>query len=207
MRRAISSHWTRRGESLRRDAFSRVQTPCPSFKTLKMLSAELRPFVRSMLSLFISASVFATAAVAQPPTIFLVRHAERAAISGRVPSDTGLSPAGQDRAQHLAEALKDAKITAIYTSEFKRTQETAAPLAQSLGIRAEVIPGDDLRRLVAKLKASQGNVLVIGHSNTLPQIINALGVSSRVTVAESDYDNLFLVVRAPDPQLIRLHYR
>jgi phosphohistidine phosphatase SixA len=155
----------------------------------------------------LATALAASGAMAESPTIFLVRHAERAAISGRVPSDTGLSPAGQDRAQRLAEALKDAKITAIYTSEFKRTQETAAPLAQSLGIRAEVIPGDDLRRLVAKLKASQGNVLVIGHSNTLPQIINALGVSSRVTVTESDYDNLFLVVRAPDPQLIRLHYR
>jgi phosphohistidine phosphatase SixA len=162
-------------------------------------------FIRALL--VVGACGFTVAATAQPPVVFLVRHAERAAISGRVPSDTGLSPAGQDRAQHLAEALKDAKITAIYTSEFKRTQETAAALAQSLGIRAEVIPGDDLRSLVAKLKAAAGNVLVIGHSNTLPQIINALGVSSRVTVAESDYDNLFLVVRAPDPQLIRLHYR
>ena len=81
------------------------------------------------------------------------------------------------------------------------------PIAQSLGIQPEVIPGDDLRGLIAKLKASSGNVLVVGHSNTLPQIINALGVSSRVTVAESDYDNLFLVVLERPPRLIHLHYR
>jgi broad specificity phosphatase PhoE len=152
-------------------------------------------------------SFLAASATAQPPVIFLVRHAERAAISGHVPSDTGLSAAGRERAEALARALKDAEITAIYTTEYKRTRETAAPVARSLGIQPEVIPGDDLRGLIAKLKASPGNVLVVGHSNTLPQIISALGVSSRVTVAESDYDNLFLVVRASEPQLIRLHYR
>jgi broad specificity phosphatase PhoE len=139
--------------------------------------------------------------------IFLVRHAERAAISGHVPSDTGLSEIGRARAEALAQALRDAQISAIYTSEYKRTQETAAPLARSLGIRPEVIPGDDVRSLVEKLKASRGNVLVVGHSNTLPQIISALGISSRVTVAESDYDNLFLVLRTPEPRLLRLHYR
>ena len=85
--------------------------------------------------LFWSALAFATTAAAEPRAIFLVRHAERAAISGRVPSDTGLSAEGKMRAQHLVETLKDAKITAIYTSEYKRTKETATPLAQSLGIQ------------------------------------------------------------------------
>ncbi len=160
------------------------------------------------LPLFVAGTfAFASDALAQPPVIFLVRHAERAAISGHVPSDTGLSPEGRARAEALAQALKDAQIAAIYTTEYKRSNETAAPLAQSLGIRPEVIPGDDLRSLVAKLKAAQGNVLVVGHSNTLPQIISALGISSRVTVAESDYDNLFVVVCSPKPRLIHLHYR
>lgn len=147
------------------------------------------------------------AAAAQPPVIFLVRHAERAAISGHVPADTGLSEAGRARSQRLAQELKEAQISAIYTTELKRTKDTAAPLAESLGIRPEVVQADDLRSLIAKLKAAQGNVLVVGHSNTLPQIVNALGVSSRITVAESDYDNLFLVVRTPGARLIQLHYR
>ena len=149
----------------------------------------------------------AASATAQLPVIFLLRHAERAAISGKVPSDTGLSPAGRERAEAWARVLQDAQITAVYTTEYRRTRETAAPVAQALGIQPEIIPGDDLRGLIAKLKASSGNVLVVGHSNTLPQIISALGVSSRVTVAESDYDNLFLVVLEQPPQLIRLHYR
>lgn len=163
--------------------------------------------MRIRYSFCLFACFLATAAMAEPPVIFLVRHAERAAISGRVPSDTGLSAAGRARAESLAAALKDAEIAAIYSTEFKRTQETAAPVARSLGMRPEIVPADDLRALVAKLKAARGNVLVVGHSNTLPQIINALGISSRVTVTESDFDNLFVVLRAPDPQLIRLHYR
>ena len=149
----------------------------------------------------------AAPATAQPNVIFLVRHAERAATSGRVPSDTGLSQAGHERAQHLAQELRDAQISAIFTSEYKRTRETAAPLAQSLGIQPEIVPGDDIRSLVAKINTARGTVLVVGHSNTLPQIIAALGVSSRVTVSESDYDNLFVVLPDQNMQLIRLHYR
>ncbi|HEY3662387.1 MAG TPA: histidine phosphatase family protein [Chthoniobacterales bacterium] len=155
----------------------------------------------------LAALMLASSALAETPIIFLVRHAERAAISGRVPPDTGLSAAGRARAQSLAQLLKDAKLTAIFTSEYKRTEQTAAPLAESLGIRPEVIAADDLRSLLSKMKSARGNVLVVGHSNTLPQIINALGVSERVAISESDYDNLFLVVRDPEPRLVRLHFR
>jgi phosphohistidine phosphatase SixA len=150
---------------------------------------------------------FASAARAQPPIIFLVRHAERDAISGHVPSDTGLSGEGKTRAQDLARTLKDAQITAIYTSEYKRTRETAEPLAQSLGIRPEVIQSDDFRTLIAKLEALRGNALVVGHSNTLPQLINQLGIRSRVTIAETEHDNLFMVVLDHPPRLVHLHYR
>src|SRR6185436_2555280 len=124
----------------------------------------------------------ATHAVAEPNAIFLVRHAERAAISGRVPSDTGLSAERKTRAQDLAWELKDAGIAMIFTTEYNRTQETAVPLAESLSIRSEVVPADDLRSLIAKIKTATGHVLVVGHSNTLPQIISTLGVKERVTI-------------------------
>jgi phosphohistidine phosphatase SixA len=161
----------------------------------------------SWLSILLCTLAFANAARAHPPIIFLVRHAERAAISGHVPSDTGLSGEGKTRAQDLARALNDAQITAIYTSEYNRTRETAEPLAQSLGIRPEVIQSDDFRTLIAKLKALRGNALVVGHSNTLPQLINQLGINSRVTIAETEHDNLFMVVLDRPPRLVHLHYR
>lgn len=162
---------------------------------------------KACAALFCSLGAFlALTAGAASPTIYLVRHAERSAISGRAPADTGLSCEGKARAEALARILKDAGITAIYTSEYRRTQETARPLAHSLGIRPEVIPADDLRSLVAKLRASAGNVLVVGHSNTLPPLLRALGINSRVTIGEGDYDNLFKVKLRPKPELVHLHY-
>ena len=143
---------------------------------------------------------------AQPHAIFLVRHAERAGISGAAASDTRLSAAGRARAQALANTLRNATITAIYTTEYRRTQETAAPLANSLGIQPEVVFADDTSTLIAKISARRGNVLVVGHSNTLPQIIRALGILSRITIAESEYDNLFLILPDRTPQLVHLHY-
>ena len=76
---------------------------------------------------------FAAAAAAQS-TIFIVRHAEKAESGG---TDPDLSEPGKARAESLANILKDAGITAIYTTEFKRTQETAAPLAKILGIAVD----------------------------------------------------------------------
>ena len=168
---------------------------------------------RSVPSLRLTALVclvvcgFAASAFAGPRTIYLVRHAERGATTGPSATDTHLSATGRARAERLAAALKDAKITGIYTTEYKRTQETAAPLVHSLGIQPEVISAGETSRLVARLKVSRGNVLVVGHSNTLPLIINLLGVSSPVTIAESEFDNLFVVVLDPTPHLIHRQYR
>jgi phosphohistidine phosphatase SixA len=160
-----------------------------------------------LFALLLSAFAPPHCALGQPPIIFLVRHAERATISERLAPDPGLSKAGRARAQRLAQELKDAKITAIYTTEYWRTRETAAPLAHSLGITPEIVPADDRRQLTAKLKATSGNVLVVGHSNTIPRIIAALGIRERTSIPESDYDNLFLVIRRAPPELIHLHYR
>jgi broad specificity phosphatase PhoE len=166
--------------------------------------ASNRKAVTALIALL--SAILPIAGAIASPTLYLVRHAERAATSGRVPTDTGLSREGEARAQALANLLKDAGITAIYTSEYRRTQETAAPLAKSLGIRPEVIPADDQRSLVAKLRGSTGNVLVVGHSNTLPALLNALGINARITIGEGDYDNLFEVKLRPKPELTHRHY-
>lgn len=159
------------------------------------------------LFFILAAALIATGARAESPAIFIVRHAERADAGGPAQADPALSQAGKVRASSLAEALRDARISAIYTTEYKRTQETAAPLAASLGVKSEIIPAKDESGLIAKLKANSGNVLVVGHSNTVPEIIKALGISTPVTLAENDYDDLFLVGLEKPPRLIHLHYR
>ena len=135
-------------------------------------------------------------------TIFIVRHAEKADAT----KDTDLSEAGRARAEALANILRDASITAIYTTEFKRTQETAAPLAKAIGINPTNLAAKDIDALVTKLRDSHGNALVVGHGNTIPDLIKALGITEPINIAENDYDNLFVVVLAEKPQLLRLHY-
>jgi phosphohistidine phosphatase SixA len=103
--------------------------------------------------------------------------------------------------------LKDAKITAIFTTEYKRTRDTAQPLAAATGVVATAIDSKDAATLIGKLKASSGNVLVVGHSNTVPDIIKALGVGEPVAISDDQFDNLFVVIRGAKPALLRLHYR
>jgi broad specificity phosphatase PhoE len=146
-------------------------------------------------------SVLAATATAQS-TIFIVRHAEKADSS----NDSDLSDAGRVRAKALAKTLKDKNINAIYTTEFKRTQQTAAALAQALGITVTTSPAKDNAALVAKLRTLKGNALVVGHGNTIPDLIKALGISEPVNIGENDYDNLFEIVLEEKPKLIRLHY-
>jgi broad specificity phosphatase PhoE len=153
------------------------------------------------------AVTFANGAVAEPRVIFLVRHAERADAGGQVQADPELSATGLERAVALVRELKDGGIRAILTSEFKRARQTAAPLAESLGIKAEVVAAKDTAATVARLENAAGNVLVVGHSNTIPEVIRALGVTVPVTIGEKDYDDLFVVVLAQPPHLLHLHYR
>lgn len=143
-------------------------------------------------------------AVAEP-TIFLVRHAEKSQAGDA--KDPELSDVGHARAAALAVLLKDAGITAIYATEFKRTQQTAEPFAHAAGIKTTIVPAKEAETLVVRLKEAQGNALIIGHSNTIPEILKSLGARDPPPINDSDYDNLFVLVPGPPVQLVRLHYR
>src|SRR5438094_2360496 len=154
------------------------------------------------LALFLLVFVSVSIASAQP-VVVIVRHAEKAANGG---SDPDLSSAGRARADELARILKDSGITAIFTSEFKRTQETAAPTATSIGVTATVIPAKDTAALVAKLHQPNGNALVVGHGDTIPNIIKSLGINSAINVPDEDYSEFLIVTVGDKPHLFRLHY-
>ena len=155
-----------------------------------------------VLALFLVFFVSASIASAQP-VVVIVRHAEKAANGG---NDPELSSAGRARADALARILKDSGITAIFTTEFKRTQETAAPTATSIGVTATVVPAKDTAALVAKLHQLNGNALVVGHGDTIPNLIKALGINSAINIPDADYSELLIVTLGDKPQLFRLHY-
>jgi len=154
------------------------------------------------LALFLLFFVSVSIASAQP-VVVIVRHAEKATNGGKDPE---LSSAGRARADALARILKDSGITAIFTSEFKRTQETAAPTATSARVAPTVVAAKDTAALVAKLHQLNGNALVVGHGDTIPNIIKALGINVPINIPDADYSELLIVTLGDKPQVLRLHY-
>ena len=155
--------------------------------------------------------VVSVATAAAQPIVFIVRHAERAdagMASAKVPgADPDLSGAGVARANSLAAMLKDARIRTVITTEFKRTKQTAEPVATAAGVSLTVIDSKDVTGLLKTVRSSTGNVLVVGHSNTLPDVLKGLGVTEPITVGEDEFDSLFVVTRASPPAFVRLRYR
>jgi broad specificity phosphatase PhoE len=137
------------------------------------------------------------------PIVFIVRHAEKASTGGK---DPDLSVQGQKRADALAHILKDSQITSVFVTEFKRTQETAAPTARAANVSPTVVPANDVGVLVEKLRALNGNALVVGHGNTIPDLLKALGIATPVSIPEDEYTEIFAVLIGNEPQLLRLHY-
>jgi broad specificity phosphatase PhoE len=156
-----------------------------------------------------------TASAAAQQTIFVVRHAERAdggaaGAPGMVSpaNDPPLSAAGQARAGRLASMLRSAGIAHVFTTEYTRTRETAAPLAAQLKLTPVMAAAKDPAPLVERVRQVKGNVLIVGHSNTVPDILTRLGLKDSITIGDDEYDNLFIVFRpaAGDSILIRLRY-
>lgn len=128
-------------------------------------------------------------------TIFLVRHAEKTAEK----NDPSLTMQGQQRAEQLADLLADAEITRIYSSDYVRTRDTAAPLAKQLGLDVEIYDAGDLQAIASKLRSEDERALVVGHSNTTPELVELLGGEGGEPIVEAtEYDRLYIVSKAPE---------
>lgn len=137
--------------------------------------------------------------------VFVVRHADRADTS----ADSLLSAVGHTRAMRLGVILKGAGITQIYTTNLRRTVQTAAPLAAALELTPTEVPSSDLDALFTKLHAAapHDRVLVVGHLNTVPEILHRLGVTAPVTIGETEFDNLFIVIPQEGAAPLVVHVR
>lgn len=126
-----------------------------------------------------------------PTTIFVVRHAEK----GPEPDDPGLTEKGGRRALELARALQDARVSALFATEYKRTQQTLAPLARALGTTPVLLDAADLNGLVARLRALPpgSRAVVASHSNLVHVIVERLSGVKVAQLADTDYDRLFVV--------------
>ncbi len=168
----------------------------------------MRPFLRGLLALALPAflgaqqhdpSHHAPGAAApheEPTVVIFVRHGER----GTEPADDPrLTPAGEQRALALVDALRDAKLDAVIHTSRVRTRDTALPVARQFGLTPEVVqlvPGQaHVDSMVAAIRRHQGQtVLVVGHSNTLMPYIAALGGPQRPNLCDHEYDGLYTLV-------------
>ena len=162
-------------------------------------------FARAVAAAGLIVAALASTAAAQQAVI-VVRHAEKMDQS----DDAGLSPDGLRRAKALADLLRGAGVTHIIATEFRRTQDTAAPLAAALGLPVDRVPARDFAALAAKIHGFEPDaiVLIVGHSNTIPPMLATLGWPNQLDIKDPDYDNVFVLTPRPGQRaaMVRLKY-
>jgi broad specificity phosphatase PhoE len=168
--------------------------------------------MRRSIVMLLAAALMASKAAAQPSTVILVRHAEKAS---QTESDPVLSDAGMRRAKDLAAALTDAGVTTVITTQYQRTKLTAAPLVDATKPKTIVVInsgnlGSHIADILAAVMARPAGdvVLVVGHSNTIAAIIGALGGPKIPNLCDSQYSMMFVLEMSGvnPPRLIRANY-
>jgi len=142
-------------------------------------------------------------------TVILVRHAEKKIVEPEN-KDPDLSSAGLARAQELVRMFGNAGITAIYATQYKRTQHTVKPLADKLGLPITQVEAKKTSELVKQIRSrNAGQVIFIaGHNNTVPEIIAALGGPQLPIIPEEEFDNLYILTVQSDgsAKLLKMKY-
>jgi len=123
-------------------------------------------------------------------SIYLVRHAEKIADGSRDPALTSL---GEDRSRTIAKLFQAKTVSHIFSTATIRTMETAAPTAQQHRLEIEVYDPAAPQALVERLKTLEGTILVVGHSNTTPQLVNLLTGSQLDDLDDRVYDRVYIV--------------
>jgi broad specificity phosphatase PhoE len=144
-----------------------------------------------MLAALLAAMIGAAAMASLPaaPTVYVMRHLD----TPEGERDPDLTDAGRANAQALVHWFHGKTLTAIYASDFKRTLQTVAPLAIAYRVEVKLYDPRDTPALIARLKAEPGPVLVVGHSNTVPDIVEQLGGARPGPLAHPDFGDIWTV--------------
>jgi broad specificity phosphatase PhoE len=124
--------------------------------------------------------------------VYIVRHAEK----GTMPAnDPDLTAAGRARAQSLAAYLRKKEIKAIYSTQTKRTLQTAEPLSLQTGVPVSTYSNDTLPKFLFRVLDAEKNTLIVGHSNTVLKMVQDLSLRTSIKeIPDNDYDNLFIII-------------
>ena len=123
--------------------------------------------------------------------LYIVRHAEK---STNPPKDPDLTAEGRERAENLTELLKNKKIKAVYSTDTRRTRQTAEPFSLQEGLVIQSYKNDTLQKFLYNILDAEQNALIVGHSNTVIRMLTELDLKPSVKeIPDNDYDNLFIV--------------
>ena len=138
-------------------------------------------------------------------SVVVVRHADKIDDT----DDAVLSPTGEAQAKRLAHVLKDLGISAIYTTQFKRTIQSATPLADLLKIKLLAYEQTDVNGVVTEIRRKHPKevVMVVGHRSTVPKILKQFGAKEPMALGSSEYDSLFILTLPPGQSPTLLHLR
>lgn len=154
----------------------------------------MKPY-RLFASIALAASLIAPAlAVAGPQIVYVTRHGEKAP-EGK---DPDLSTQGQARAKTLAQMLGKAGIRHIFSSATRRTQQTAQPLAQQLALAVQTYDPGKPAAVILRIRSLNEPTLLVGHSNTVPELVKLLGGGTVPAVADDEFDRLYQLIIEPD---------
>jgi phosphohistidine phosphatase SixA len=144
---------------------------------------------RLIASLALAGALFAPiVAVAESNLVYVTRHAEK----GTESKDPNLTPQGQARARTLALILRKAAIKQVYSTATLRTTQTAQPLATQAGVEVHIYDAGKPAIVIDKIKALPGPTLLVGHSNTVPDLVRMLG-GVAAPMAEDEFDRLYQI--------------
>lgn len=162
-------------------------------------------------AIFLSLLFMVSPLLAADTMIIVVRHAEKATDD---PKDPSLSEQGIARAEKLAEVLRDANVKAVYSTQYKRTTLTGQPTAVANGLKVdarEVNKQNDKTYVVDLLKEIRKKfhgetVLIVGHSNTVPEIVKAITGKDIKLINENDFDRMYVITLGKKPRLVSTSY-
>jgi len=143
---------------------------------------------------------------AQTTKIWVVRHAEKD-VSDPKEKDPDLSPEGKERAQALAKYLKGEQLDSIFSTNYKRTKLTGYPTADKIGLNIKTYDPTTQKAFVEGLiKNAKGKkMLIIGHSNTVQELLVAFGAEKPVKdLTDDDYDYIFLLTIKGDKKEVKV---
>ncbi len=172
---------------------------------MKGAANQRRPLITCALLVWIGLA--GARAQAQPVKIvYVVRHAEKAAQDG----DPELSPPGRIRALALSHLLERVRIVGLFATQYRRTRQTLEPLSVAHSVPIETIGAGEVEELIGRIRTAvgPGSIVVAGHSNTVPEIVERLTGVEIEEIAETHYDGLFQVWLSEDSgaELVSLKY-